>query len=183
MANRISNIFKKIGGSKNVLFTVLSSFLFLLSFSLCFVSGMFNPEIKTEESAEYIADVVEKHTEKRKYAALLVDPKDSKKLNLIDTGKELYDLYAVFGKSIASFAGTINADHTQEVHFKDIETNNLSFLYTSESFGSKPYHNRYIHEYYPLELMFNTELDKKVWQQETLFMVAQQRLYAGEPAD
>lgn len=153
--------------SKNKsLFAIIVAVLFLLSFSSCFISGIFNPAIKTEETAEYIADVVKNHTRKGTYAALLVEPKSSTEKKLIDTGTELYSLYGVFRENIASYVSTVNADHTHDVRFKDIQSENLSYVYVTSGFNSVAYHGHYKHEYYPLELMFNREKDPEVWQQK-----------------
>jgi len=149
---------------KKALFVALVSALFLTSFASCFISGMFNPALKVEESAEYVADIAKNHTKNGKYAALLVEPNDRTNKKLIDTGTELYSLYAVFRENIASFASTVNADHNYDVRFKDIETDNLSYLYVTSGFNSVAYHGHYKHEYYPLELMFMRVKDEEVWQ-------------------
>lgn len=164
MNNKVGQLFKRMKFGKKALFVALVSALFLTSFTSCFISGMLNPALKVEESAEYVADIAKNHTKNGKYAALLVEPNDRTNKKLIDTGTELYSLYAVFRENIASFASTVNADHTYDVRFKDIETDNLSYLYVTSGFNSVAYHGHYKHEYYPLELMFMRVKDEEVWQ-------------------
>ncbi len=165
MLGKVRLLFKKIHTDKKILFTSLASFLFVVSFSLCFISGSINPALKTEETAEYVADVAKNHTKNGMYAALLVEPNENTEKKLIDTGTELYSLYGVFRENIASFASTVNADHGYDVRFKDIETSNLSYVYVTSGFNTVAYHGHYKHEYYPLELMFMREKDPQVWGQ------------------
>lgn len=163
MFKRIKTIFNNIVNSKSVLLMVLTPFLFMVSFSLCFVSGSINPNVKVEQTAEYVANVAKTHTKNGKYAALLVEPNDKTDKKLIDTGTELYSLYGIFRENIASFVSTVNADHTYDIKFKDIETENLSYVYVTSGFNTVPYHDHFKHEYYPLELMFNREKDPETW--------------------
>ena len=162
---KVRLLFKRNHTDKKILLTLLSSFLFVVSFSLCFISGSVNPALKTEETAEYVANIAKNHTKNGMYAALLVEPNDNTEKKLIDTGTELYSLYGVFRENIASFASTVNADHVYDVRFKDIETNNLSYVYVTSGFNTVSYHGHYKHEYYPLELMFMRDKDHEVWGQ------------------
>ncbi len=163
MFAKVKKLLRKIISNKNILFSFLSSLFFVCCFTLCFVSGVVNPSIKTEETAEYIANVSKNHTKNGMYTALLVEPNDSTSKKLIDTGTELYSLYGVFRENIASYASTVNADHQYDVRFRDIESTNLSYVYVTSGFNSVPYHGHYLHEYYHLELMFMREKDPEVW--------------------
>lgn len=163
MFEKLNKAIKKIVSNKKILFTTLVSVLFLASFSLCFVSGACSPSVKTEKTAEYVANIATNHTKNGLYTALIVEPNDKTEKKLIDTGTELYSLYGVFKENIASYASTVNADHTYDIRFRDIETSNLSYLYVTSGFNSVPYHGHYKHEYYPLELMFMREKDPEIW--------------------
>ena len=161
-------IFKKIKANgikiNSVVVNVFLIMAFLISFSCCFISGAVNPSVKVEETAEYIAQIAKGHTKNKKYAPLIVEPNDKTEKKLIDSGRELYSLYGVFRENIASFASMVNADHTHSVKFKDIDTDDLSFLYVTSGFNTVEYHNHYKHEDYPLEVMFNRIADPAIWQ-------------------
>lgn len=163
MFERFKQIFRRIARRKTPFFTTLISIIFVVSFSFCFISGSINPSVRVEQSAEYVANVAKTHTKNGQYAALLVEPNKKTDKKLIDTGIELYSLYGIFRENIASFVSTVNADHLYDVRFKDIDSNNLSYVYVTSGFNSVPYHGHYKHEYYPLELMFNREKDPESW--------------------
>lgn len=156
---KIQNILK----TSKAIFPVVLCVIFIVSFSCCFVSGAINPSVKVEETAEYVAEIAQNHTKNKKYASLLVEPNDKTDKKLIDSGLELYSLYGVFRENIASFASVVNADHAHNVKFKDIETEDLSYLYVTSGFNTVEYHGHYKHEYYPLEVMFNRNGDPEIW--------------------
>ena len=149
----------KLFKSKKGILLILPILLSLLGFSLCFVSGIYQPSTFIEQKANSIANIVLTETTHKQYLPLIVQPKTDSKSKMIDPGTEFHDLYGSFKENIASYASMLNADHQHKAYFdsefyKDYDTN-ISFLYVRYGFNFSQYKgNIFKHEKYPIETMF-----------------------------
>ena len=126
---------------------------YLIPLFLFFPAGAFNDNTKNEEVANQMAVAATKKTTGGQYLSILVEPNDVQTNPLNSPSSEFYSTYAYFGEQSPAFAGTVNADKTNSIYIKEIETQNLSFLYSNIN-SNKEYKGHFKHEFYPLELMF-----------------------------
>lgn len=158
MKDKSKNIFHRIKtflfhGQKTKQVLATCGFLFL-TFSFLLIAGALHNTTPIYASARYMSEVI-KNNKTINYVGVLAEQIDEEhKMN--STAAEYRGLYGTFGNRKVNYAGTVNADKSNEVYITDIENcPNLSFLYVSVGYQSKPYEDHFMHETYPIELMFD----------------------------
>lgn len=132
---------------------LISCGLYFLAFTLFIPIGMLNKSTAIYDSAQYFSQVI-RNNDDVNYIAVSAEQKDEdEKMN--STPVEYRALYGAFGMRKINYAGTVNSDKSEKIVINEIDgEDNLSFLYCSVGFSNKEYEGHYMHESYPLELMF-----------------------------
>lgn len=135
--------------------------LIFFSLLIIFPAGALHSSAVVEDTSEYLADVAEKHTVNKKYAAMMIEPNDTTDKKINNPYNEFHFLYGIFREGLATYVGSVNADKSHIVKLKDInEDVNFSFLNVDSGFGVTDIkdkdgnHLYYKQEFYPLKLMF-----------------------------
>lgn len=128
-------------------------FLFL-SFLFLIPAGALHDSTPIYESAQYMSQIIKNNSDIN-YIGIIAEQIDEEhKMN--STVSEYRGLYGTFGNRKVNYAGTVNADKEAEIYLSDFENcPNLSFLYVTAGYQSKTYEDHFMHETYPIELMFN----------------------------
>ncbi len=127
-----------------------------------FPAGAIHTSAAIEDTSEYLADVVAKHTVNGKYVGMVVEPRDGSDKKINNPYTEFHFLYGIFREGLATYIGSANADKSHNISIKDLEDDtNFSILNVDSGFGVKEYYIDettgemvYKQEFYPLELMF-----------------------------
>ena len=153
----------KVLYNKKVNIIVILSLLFC-SLILLVPAGSLNSDTIIENTSEYLAEVAKNHTVNGLYSAMVVEPKDGSEKTIRKAYDEFHFLYGIFREDRATYAGVVNSDKSHHVIFEDIESEtNFSFLHVGPSGFNTNYQKktgRYLQEFYPLELMFDSKHPK-----------------------
>lgn len=129
------------------------SFLFL-AYALLVPAGALHSSTPIYDSAYYFSHLIAQN-DSMNYIGVLAEQIDEKH-PMNSTASEYRGLYGTFGNKKVNYAGTVNADKATDVCFTEFDDSPmLSYLYVSVGFQSKKYEDHYMHETYPIELMFD----------------------------
>ena len=162
----LRSLVNKIKKNKKINLVILLCSIFV-SLSLLFPAGLLSGSTKIEQTADYLADVAQNHTQNGLYSGLIVEPNDSTDKEITNSVKEFRYLYGIFKERLATYVSTMNATHTHEVHLTQVDSEiNFSFLHNDSGNSYKEYNGHYKHEVYPLELMLPADHIKKGGKEE-----------------
>lgn len=133
---------------------ILMACVFLFStFLLLIPAGALHDTTPIYDSARYMSEFI-KSSKNINYIGIIAEQVDEEhKMN--STVSEYRELYGTFGNRKINYAGTVNANKEAEVYLSEIDDcSNLSFLYVTVGYQSKTYEDHFMHETYPIELMF-----------------------------
>lgn len=172
--NKLSSISKKINISKMPYFLkksfsfhknkkcILNFILTFISFSCLIVSGYFTSNAKLEEASHSLSNLTLTQTNDKEYSYALIEGKDDE--HQTNTSISEYNYwYNTFNggseKSRNAFFGVVNGNKELNCTFKDYDIErSITFIFCDVN-SNKTYNNHWIHEYYHIELMFESNFD------------------------
>ena len=154
--NLLNSILKSKKKSLIIIISLVFTSLFLL-----FPAGSLNPSSTIENTADYLANVTANYTINGTYTAMVVEPNEYTDKKINNPYNEFLYLYGIFREGLATYIGSVNAEKSYSIKIKELEDEtNFSFLSADSGFSVKEYYIDddgnmvYVHEFYPLELMF-----------------------------
>lgn len=130
---------------------------------MMFPSAALNSASRVEYTAEYLANVAQKHTVGGNFVTMMVEPNDNTTKKVNDPYSEFHYLDGTFKEDYPAYVGAVNADKSHTVKIKEADDPenpiNFSFLHADSGYGVKPLGEDdgvpiFVQEFYPLELMF-----------------------------
>ena len=161
-ANKITNFSKKVFSFKRNKKRVLNLVITFFSFSCLIVSGFFTSNANLENASLSITDLTITQTNDKEYSCALIEGKDEE--HKTNTSVQEYRYwYNTFNggseKSRNAFFGVVNGNKELDCSFNDYDIKeSITFVFADVN-NNQSYHDHWIHEYYHLELMFESDLN------------------------
>lgn len=161
-SSKITKFSKKVFSFKHNKKCTLNYALTFFSFSCLIISGFFTSSATIENASLSITDLTTTQTNDKEYSCALIEGKDEE--HKTNTSVQEYRYwYNTFNggseKSRNAFFGVVNGNKELDCNFNDYDFKDpITFIF-SEVNNNHSYHDHWIHEYYHLELMFETDLN------------------------
>lgn len=138
--------------NKSSLSILIVSLVFLSS---SIVTGIFASKTKIEETSHYIASVVKTKVPTKDLLAITLESESSTS-SLPDSYQQFNQLYNTFRQTRITFTCGFNLTQEENISIDEInpEKNKLAAIFLGPVFKSIEYHGHYMHDLYPVELMF-----------------------------